>query len=685
MRKGFYARLAWTGIRKNGRLYVPYILTSIGMVMMFYIISFLNTSVTIGKITGGDMMQSIMSLGCGVIGFFALLFLFYCNSFLIRRRKKEFGLYNILGMGKWNLARVILWESFIITSIALLGGLLAGIALSKLAELGIVNILKTDVSFSMSVEPKAIYRTVLLFVGIFTLILIHMLWQIRLSNPVELLRSESTGEKPPRTNGLLAVAGVIILAFAYYLAVTIEDPITALSLFFIAVILVIIATYLLFIAVSVAFCRFLQKRKNYYYKTNHFVSVSTMVYRMKRNGAGLASICILSTMVLVMLSSTACLYIGGEDTLRARYPRHISLDIIGSVSDMPDTESSQRIRDISEKAAQEHGAVPENILDYRVAAFAGYTVNGRVETDREALNSLGIDQVKDMWQIFIVPLEDYNRLMGQEETLSDGEAMIYTTKSDYDLDTIAFGDGEPLKIRKTVPSFANNGIDTMQILPSLYIFVEDLDGVIEPIARTANYNGDSIVEVHWFYGYDLACGDETQIEVLEQLKGSLQEFFQKTDAEESPHIVCEGVAKERASFYGLFGGLFFLGILLGLVFVCAAVLIMYYKQISEGYEDQSRFAIMQKVGMTKKEIRKGINSQVLTVFFAPLFMAGLHLTFAFPLIQKMLLLFSMTNTRLLILVTILSYLLFALFYVLVYRITSRAYYMIVSGARDRRG
>lgn len=352
MKKGFYSKLAWSGIRKNKKLYTPYLLTCIGMVMMFYIISFLSTSRVLQSMPGGDTMQSMLELGCGVIGVFSLIFLFYTNSFLLRRRKREFGLYNILGMGKRNLARVLLWETLIVAGLSLSLGLFAGFVLSKFAELGMLNILSADVTFSLTVEPGAIGQTLLLFAVIFALILLNTLRQIHLSNPIALLHSGNTGEKPPKANWILALAGFLLLAAAYYLAVTIEDPVAALIWFFVAVVMVIVATYLLFVAGSVAICRILQKNKKYYYKTNHFVSVSSMVYRMKRNGAGLASICILCTIVLVMLSSTVCLYSGTEDSLRSRYPRNINLNTDDQQpcrsarrkgSGAPDTDRSDRL------------------------------------------------------------------------------------------------------------------------------------------------------------------------------------------------------------------------------------------------------------------------------------------------------------------------------------------------------
>lgn len=682
MKKGFYAKLAFTGIRKNRRLYIPYILTCIGMVMMFYIVAFLSDSSVLTGIKGGDVMQSMLSLGTGVIGVFALIFLFYTNSFLMRRRKREFGLYNILGMGKGNLARVLLWESLMIAVVSLGGGLLAGIALSKIAELGMVNLLQGDVNFTLTLEPEAIVQTLLLFSVIFLLLLLNTLRQIRLANPIALLHSENTGEKPPKANWLAALLGAVLLGGAYYLAVTIENPVQTLVWFFVAVIMVIIASYLLFVAGSVVICKLLQKKKSYYYKTNHFVSVSSMAYRMKRNGAGLASICILCTMVLVMISSTVCLYIGAEDSMRTRYPRNINLDItFKSLEDM-DGEKPNAVRQIVEKTAAENGESLQNVLDYRVAGFAAYMKNGVIETNSSHLENFQLDYYSDVWQIFIVPVSDYNRLMGENETLSEGETLIYTTKSDYPFDTISLGDRIPLKVKKTVSNFADNGVDAMQIIPSVYLFVSDFDSVIEPLLTISDPSGKSLVGMHWYYGFDLSCDDETQIAIQENLLEKLRQS--KVLESGGASISCEGVAQERSGFYGLYGGLFFLGILLGVVFLFAAVLIIYYKQISEGYEDQSRFAIMQKVGMTKKEIRKSINSQVLTVFFMPLITAGVHLAFAFPMIYKLLMLFSLTNQKLLIFVTVCCFLIFTLFYVLVYRITSKAYYSIVSGAKEER-
>ncbi len=679
MKNGLYTKLAWTGIQKNRKLYLPYMLTCIGMVMMCYIVSFLKYSPVFGSLPGGDTVQAFLNMGFGVMCVFSLLFLFYTNSFLIRRRKIEFGLYNILGMGKKNLALVLGIETLLIALITLAAGLFCGILFSKLAELGIVKILGGTADFSFHIDLQSIRDTLLLFVVIYTLLYLNTLRQLHLTNPIELLHSENAGEKPPKGNALVAIFGAVLLIAAYVLAVSIEDPIAAMIWFFVAVIMVILATYLLFISGSVTICRLLQKNKKYYYKTNHFISVSSMRYRMKRNGAGLASICILCTMVLVMVSSTVCLYIGKEDSLRMRYPRNYNLNVSVESLDMLHGEPVRQSLDALNSICENHGYAPTNVLSYPTAAFAGLIQNDRILLEvPESVDQLM--DIENLWQFFIISLEDYNRLMGASETLADDEVMVYTTKDQtYDAPTLTIGTGEPLKVKKQAESFVDNGVDAMQVIASLYIIVPDFDAAV-----TAFSEQQTPAELNYIYAFDLSCSDDTQIALQQEMDAALSEIETQAGEGSGFNLLLEGVASERSFFYGMYGGLFFLGILLGIVFIFAAVLIIYYKQVSEGYEDQSRFEIMQKVGMTGREIRRSINSQVLTVFFLPLIMAGVHLGFAFPLIRKLLLIFSLTNFKLLILVTVCCYLIFALFYVLVYRATSRAYYSIVSaGERDQ--
>lgn len=682
--KGFYIKMAWLGIQKNKRLYLPYILTCIGMVMMYYIVSFLSTSTVLRNIPGGQVMQFMLSFGCFIIGLFSLLFLFYTNSFLIRRRKKEFGLYNILGMGKRNLGHILFWESIIIAIISLIGGLAAGISFSKLAELGMVNILKSAVSFSIKLDLGAVLQTMKIFAVIFFLLLFYSLYQIHLSNPIELLHSENTGEKPPRANWVLAFLGFVILGIAYYLACSIERPIEAVLWFFVAVALVIIATYLLFIAGSVVICRMLQKNKDYYYQTNHFVSIASMVYRMKRNGAGLASICILCTMVLVMISGTACLYIGTENALEIRYPRDINLDVSINNIEQMGSGKMEVMRQLASETVNNYGEMMENVLDYRVAVLSAYVENGAIKIEDSGLYAFQMSAVVDIWEIFFVPLEDYNRLTGRKETLESNEVFIYTTKLDYDEDSITLPDRSVMKVKKSAFEFVESGRGAMEILPSMYIVMSDFYEKLEPIKDLTDKRKEKVLKPHWIYGFDVKTSNEKQIQIQAQFQEKLQQLSQLGQRQNAffSTFFCEGIAENRNEFYGLYGGLFFLGILLGVVFLFAAVLIMYYKQVSEGYEDQSRFEIMKKLGMTQRDIKRSINSQILTVFFLPLLTAGVHLLFAFPLLHKLLVLFNLTDKNLLMLITFSCFFIFALFYVFVYRITSRAYYMIVSHGKD---
>ena len=673
MRMGFYAKLAVNGIRKNARLYVPYLLTCAGMVMMFYIVSYLQDTPVLAGIRGGEEMQAMLSLGSGVMGVFGAIFLLYTNSFLIRRRKREFGLYNMLGMGKGNIARVLFWEALLVLAGTMVIGLAVGVAVSKLAELLLVNIMHGNVTFTFTVSPRAMLLTAAVFCVIHVLLLIKALLQIRTASAVNLLRSESAGEKPPRANWVLAILGLILLAVAYYLAVTIKQPLSAMVMFFVAVILVILATYLLFIAGSVAICRMLQKNRRYYYKARHFVSVSSMAYRMKRNGAGLASICILSIMVLVTVSSTTGLYFGSEDSLRSRYPRDITLIAKAEDVSMLSDEKRDAARELVDAYVAEHDATAHNFRDFRVVSVTGAMKDGAITTDPQEAGLHITDST--IYQVNFLPLPDYNRICGTNETLADDEALISLKRGDYGWDSISVDSKVAYRTRKAPVVFQESGMAAVDVVDTIYVVVKDLQG-LQPLLQ-----GNTLFTQQWEYGFDSMLSDEDQWEMTYQMDVELSDGLHRLGMK---YVYLEGMAENRYDFYGTYGGFFFLGILLSIVFLFAAVLIIYYKQISEGYEDQKRFEIMQKVGMTRKNIRKSINSQLLTVFFLPLVGAGVHLAFAFPMIRRMLILFNLTNTRLLVETTGITFLAFALIYTLVYRKTSNAYYAIVSGEGERR-
>ncbi len=666
MKLGFYPKLAWSGMRKNSKLHVPYTLAGAGMAALFYIISYLSSSESLLMVGGGGNIAIILGMGKFVIAVFSLLFLFYTNSFLVRRRYKEFGLYNVLGMNKRNISRILLWETALNALISIGGGVLLGIVFSKLAELGLLNMIGSDVDFTLGVSAVAIIFTVELFGVIYLLIYLNAVIRINLSSATELVKSENAGEKPPKANWLLGIAGVVILGAAYYIAVSIKSPLTAITLFFFAVIMVIIATYLVFIAGSVLMCRILQKNKGYYYKKNHFVSVSSMSYRMKRNGAGLASICILATMVLVMISSTTCLYFGTEDSLRAEYPRNVNVSVWYNEQENMSDESVSAYRDKINAAAADAGM--DNALDYRCIATSGVLVDGGLRTGEASITNDFIFTYSSIAEAYIIPLSDYNAMSETKETLSDDEALVFAYRTDYTSDIFAVDDGTQFKVKKVLNSMPCYSGDAMaSIATGIYVVVSDKSFAEGDFT---SQNGSSY---SWKYGFDTALSDDEEMTLAQRIYGVIDRID-----ENSISSSVESIAQNRAEFYELYGGLFFLGIILSIAFICAAVLIIYYKQISEGYEDARRFEIMQNVGMTKKEIRSSINSQLLTVFFMPLVFAGLHLGFAFPFIHKMLMLFNLNNLPLLIGTTVISFCAFALLYAVVYRVTSNSYYNIVS-------
>lgn len=680
MKIDFYPRLAWDGIRKNKRLYLPYILTCAGMVMMFYIIHHLAAMPALDGMAGGSTTKLTLGFGVWVIAVFALIFLTYTNSFLMRRRQKEFGLYNILGMGKKNLGMVYIWETVIVFVISMISGLVCGIGLSKMAELGLVRMLYGEITYDFTISSEVILDTFLVFGVIFVFLFLKGMLTLWRLNAVSLLKSENTGEKPPRANYLLGIGGILILAAAYYIAVSIQSPLLALSWFIIAVIMVIIATYLLFVAGSVMMCRILQRNQKYCYQKNHFVAVSSMVYRMKRNGAGLASICILSTMVLVMMLGAGSLYFGAEDSLKTRYPREISVsvDFVSFEEDHVYTsEKEEHLLAEIDQILDDNDVTPQNEECYLSSSIVGMLGDGKFIANPEIVNTANVDTMEKVTQIYFVPLSEYNECMDTKETLGEGEVLIHCVRRSYDDPEIHLADGTVLTVKKQVDAMMGSGDAAMDIIPSVFVVVNDLEAISDSI-NSEFTNEDYYCRPELHYGFDTGLEAEEEIRLAEEIRTHVREL----DVTGEGGFYSYGVEcreAEREDFYGTYGGIFYLGVILSIVFILATVLIIYYKQVTEGYEDESRFAIMQKVGMTKEDIRKNINSQMLTVFFLPLAAAVLHLSFAFPMVQKLLALFNLRNVSLMILIMAISVLVFGVFYGIIYKVTSNAYYSIVSG------
>ena len=685
MRANLYPKLAWDGIRKNKRFYLPYILTCIGMVMMFYIIHYLAAMPTLKEMPGGDSMTMVLGFGFWVIALFAVIFLFYTNSFLMRRRQKEFGLYNMLGLGKNHLSILLLWENGILFSVSMVGGLLSGILLSKLAELFMIMLMGGEATYTLRIDPKAFRDTWTIFIPVFAMIFVKGLIQIRRSSAVNLVKSDTVGEKPPRANYVLGIAGILILAGAYYIALSIKSPLIAMAWFFLAVCMVIVATYLLFISGSVMLCRLLQKNKRYYYKPNHFVSVSSMVYRMKRNGAGLASICILCTMVLVIMMGAGSLYVGQEESLNTRYPHEFaaSVDFLteGETKRYSEEKADYFYAQVDE-VLNSYDVTPENAEQVLSTTATGMLKDRALILDPSTVDAANTETMEYVTQIYLIPLSAYNQCMGTDKTLNSGEVFLHCVRRTYDAPVITLSDGTVLTVKEHLTDMMGSGEAAMQIIPSMFIVTDDIEAVMESFNKElGSMSGEYKCRLEVSYSFDADLSEEQQMELGEAIRERVRELDYTGDGGfYSYNVECK--AEERADFYGLFGGIFFLGIFLSILFLAATVLIIYYKQVTEGYEDEARFEIMRKVGMTAKDIRKSINSQMLTVFFLPLVTAAVHTAFAFPIVQKLLAIFNLRNTALSLMVTGVAIVIFGIFYGVIYKITSNAYYSIVCGNKN---
>lgn len=664
MNSMFYLKLALTNIKKNRKTYFPYIISCIGTIAMYYIMYVLSIDPVLETMRGGNSLKVVLMLGTYVIAFFGVIFLFYTNSFLIKRRKKEFGLFNILGMEKKHISKVVAIETLYVSLISLVVGILSGIALSKLMQLLLLKILKAEVSFGLYIKPTPIIVTLILFCIVFILTFLNTLRQIHLTNPIDLLKGSQIGEREPKTRWLLAVIGTICLASAYYISLTTESPLSAIMLFFVAVILVIIGTNLLFIAGSTALLKALRKNKKFYYQTKHFTSISGLIYRMKQNAVGLANICILSTAVLIMLSSTLSLYIGLEDALKTKYPRDITVSA-GRASEW----QADEIDKVIEKECNELKVKPTNIMNYRYTTFSFLQDGNRFYNE---INSNNLTLYSDMAIVNLITVNEYNRMTGKDVTLAQDEVLLYTANGEIVQNTIDII-GNQFKIKERIDSLNVDSMDDGMMLELYYVVMPTEDIIYRLKSENkgeTSVDQTNLTELQYIYAFDVDCDAETQIALDNAINDSIigLEVGGRVESRES----------FRGDFLALYGGLFFLGIFLGILFIMATVLIIYYKQISEGYDDRERFNIMQKVGMSRSEIKKSIHSQVLTVFFLPLITAGIHVAFAFKIVTKLLAIINLTNTALFAICTVGAFLVFAIFYAIVYALTARTYYKIVN-------
>ena len=667
MRKGFYTKLAASNIKKNSRTYIPYIITCIITAAMFYIINSLSNNESIKKLYGGETILITLGYGTYVTAIFAFIFLFYTNSFLMKRRKKEFGVLNILGMEKRHISKVLLLENIYIAFITMLLGIIIGMVLDKAMFLILTKMLGAEHSPGFYISKEALIHTVILFGIIFFCIYLNSLRQIHLSKPIELLNGGNVGEKEPKTKWFMAILGVICLAVGYYISVTSKNPVESLSSFLIVVILVIAGTYLIFIAGSIAFLKSLRKNKRYYYKTKHFTAVSGMIYRMKQNAVGLANICILSTMVLVMISSTSSLVFGMNDLVKTRYPNDITI-YSENINNKENVEALEKVQ----KVIKDSKSDVNNEIEYSYIVLAVLKNKNKFYVP-ENFNKMSMSDLNKCNNILMTSLDDYNSINSENETLNDDEILIYSRRKEYEYSTIQLFDTKysvKKKIKKPIdngPFFSNNLTESIQIVVKNKSILDEMNNYLNE-----NFKEELEEEsaLKYLYGFDINGSEDSKKSLYNDIKKLLKESNFIGDSE------CGQI--QREGIKGLYGGMFFLGIFLGSIFTMATILIIYYKQISEGYEDKERFRIMQNVGMSHAEVKRSIHSQIMTVFFMPLIMAGIHVAFAFPIVKQILMMLNLTNTRLYIICTIVCFVAFTIIYAVIYSLTAKIYYHIVS-------
>lgn len=665
MRSGMFPKLAVTNLVKNRRIYVPYLLTCICTIAMFYIMEFLAWHPALGQIAGGGDIRMILNLGVLVIMIFSAIFLIYSNSFLMKRRKRELGLYNVLGMEKKHIGRILLWEQLYTVILGFAGGLGLGILGSKLMLVCLMKLLRFSIPFGFAISWEGVRYTFVVFGLIFLFMLFLNIRQIHMVNPIELLQGSSAGEREPKAKWIMAVLGFLCMGSGYYIAVTTESPLEAILLFFVAVVLVMAGTYLLFTAGSIVVLKFLRWKKSFYYKTNHFISVSGMLYRMKQNAVGLASICILSTGVLLMISSTICLYLGNDEMTEARFPREICVTLWETNQE----QENAFIEEVEQLAADEQVEISD-LFYYQSLGITCVRENGELKFQKPG-DSLTKKNI--LVTLCLLNQEEYNRLTGAELALSDEELLLYRDE-EASKDTKLTIQGEDYRVTP-LESFPVTEV-YYGVSGMYYAVVNDrVFAHLDEQQRAAYENSYSITTASVSIEPVLAT-DEEKLQFTDQVQELLSDFCHRSE-NQAVSGFAQGKTETSSTFYMTYGSLFFLGMFLGSLFLMGTALIIYYKQVSEGYEDQKRYEIMQKVGLSRREVKGSIRSQIIMVFFLPLLMAMVHIGFAFPLIRRLLSLFYLTNLKLFALCTLGTIGVFALVYGIIYLLTAKTYYKIV--------
>lgn len=670
MHKGIFSRLAKQNIRNNKSTYIPYMITCIFCIAMIYMMEFLRDCPTLDQaVRQADEVRMIVFTGEIVVEIFCIIFLTYSNSFLMKRRQKEIGLYNILGLERNHIGIVMFLETIITSIGSLAGGIAVGIIGSKLALLLLLKLLHIPSVLGFYISVKGIFTCLFMFGIVFLMILFLNLAKIHLSRPVELLRGNNTGEKEPAAKWLMALIGFICLGAGYYLAVTTESPIKAITIFLLAVILVMAGTYLLFTAGSIVILKFLRRRKSFYYRTGNFISISGMLYRMKQNAVGLASICILSTGVLLMISMTVSIYFGMNDIMLNRYPYDVDMSVTSISEDECQTAIEAFEKAIADNKVPVEKSVEEIYLDIVCSKNGDQILIKPANTIRNSDSVLVLSLLNQA---------EYERLTGISANLNDGEIFAWYPSA-VQKDSVTVDETEFTVKKWLDKNPLTCGEDAVSDNAVLVVTDEDFKKFDE--MRTEMYKGVSSApageDLTLHLGLDITGSETDKIDFGTPVMEVVKDLKKNGGLSENSWITSGIRQQEYESYYADNGSLLFIGILLGSLFLMGTAMIIYYKQISEGYEDQKRFEIMQKVGLSRREVRSSVRRQILMVFFLPLLMAMLHITMAFPMIRRMLLLFGMTNTKLFIGCTAGTVLIFAVVYGLIYLMTARSYYHIV--------
>ena len=660
----FYPRMAISNVKKNGTYYFAYLFTCLFTVAMFYIMGAVTFDDSLKSLPDFQAMILIMRFGTAIIGIFSVVFLFYTNSFLMKRRQKEFGLYNILGMEKRHICTVLFWETAFIALVAIVGGIGFGILLNQLILLLLGKMIHLDFSLKAKVSVMSLEITVILFVAIFALILLSHIFRIGKAKPIELLRGSNVGEKEPKAKWFMALLSFVLIGIGYYISITTVSPLEAIPKFFLAVLLVVIGTYLLFTAGSIAILKALKKNKKFYYQTAHFTSISGMLYRMKQNAVGMGNICVLCTRVLVMFSATVSLYAGSEEMLEEMHPKSINICFTGKTKDLQESEISKQVQTVLDKYNIEQ---KDCEVGLSCTGF-GIMENGKIKMMDSTAN---MEFSSEVVMVCMATQEGYESTMKDAEPISLKENEIALWTNAEVKDTVSLF-GSEYTVSQKIDELSKEFSYYANMLQIYYVVVKDMDSMYEMIGDKSAY------DYTYSYGFCYSKDPGKKLETMEKkLKQSIRKAY-KGDYD----IAVESQAEYKKGYYSIYGGLMFIGVFLGILFLMAAALIIYYKQISEGYEDKEKFAIMEKVGMTKKEIKSSIGSQVVMIFFLPLLVSCVHVAGAFPLIRRLLLMFGLTNVSVFILCTVITILIFSLIYGIVYRMTARTYYKIVTDMQN---